>query len=233
MSIPFLSDDMPLPPPETAGEGSLVAIGGGLCAARLNEAYRTGIFPWYQEGQPVLWHCPETRMVLPTEALVVNRSLQKSMRRQHFQLTMDTAFESVIRACAAAPREGQDGTWITDDMIEAYVELHQQGDAHSVEAWRDGELVGGLYGVGVGAMFCGESMFAKESDASKVAFVAFVRQLQRWGVRLVDCQVYTEHLERFGAFEITRADFLQALRVLKDRQVTPQTWSFVDMPEPT
>lgn len=226
MSIPFLSDDMPLPPPETAGEGSLVAIGGGLSAPRLREAYYAGIFPWYQEEQPVLWHCPDARMVLPPASLVVNRSLAKSLRRGRFDLTMDTAFEQVIHACAQAPREGQDGTWITEDMIHAYVELHREGAAHSVEAWRDGVLVGGLYGVSVGAMFCGESMFARENDASKVAFVALVRQLAVWGVRLVDCQVYTDHLARFGGFEISREDFLRALAVLRDRSVTPDRWAF-------
>lgn len=222
----FLSEDMPFPPPESAGESGLVAVGGRLSAGRLREAYRAGIFPWYQEGQPVLWHCPEPRMVLPPASLVINRSLHKSIRRGRYTLTMDTAFEEVIRACAEAPREGQDGTWITEDMIGAYIDLHREGDAHSVEAWRDDVLVGGLYGVSVGGMFCGESMFARETDASKVAFVAFVRQLSRWGVRLVDCQVYTEHLARFGAFEITRADFLRALASLRDRAVDPGRWRF-------
>ena len=217
---------MPLPPPESAGESGLVAIGGGLSASRLREAYRAGIFPWYQEGQPVLWHCPEPRMVLPPESLVVNRSLHKSIRRGRYTLTMDTSFEEVIRACAEVPREGQDGTWITEEMIAAYLELHREGDAHSVEAWREGALVGGLYGVSVGGLFCGESMFAREADASKVAFVAFVRQLARWGVRLVDCQVYTEHLARFGAFEISRADFLRAVEVLRDGAVVPSPWRF-------
>lgn len=215
---------MPLPSALGAGRRGLVAVGGTLTAARLLEAYQGGIFPWYEEGQPVLWHSPDPRMVLRPRALCVNRSLRKVVRRGRFTVRMDTAFDAVIRACARVPREGQDGTWITPEMIDAYCELHTMGHAHSVEAWEGEELVGGLYGVSVGAIFCGESMFARESDASKVAFVYLVRQLEDWGFQLIDCQVYTEHLERFGAEEVRRTSFLDALTLFRDREVRIGAW---------
>ena len=215
---------MPLPSALAAGRRGLVAVGGTLTAARLLEAYQGGIFPWYEEGQPVLWHSPDPRMVLRPRALCVNRSLRKVLRRGRFTVRMDTAFEAVIRACARVPREGQDGTWITAEMIDAYCELHTMGHAHSVEAWEGEDLVGGLYGVSVGAIFCGESMFARESDASKVAFVYLVRQLEHWGFQLIDCQVYTEHLERFGAEEVRRTSFLDALTLFRDRKARIGAW---------
>ena len=215
---------MPLPSALAAGRRGLVAVGGTLTAARLLEAYQGGIFPWYEEGQPVLWHSPDPRMVLRPRALCVNRSLRKVLRRGRFTVRMDTAFEAVIRACARVPREGQDGTWITPEMIDAYSELHTMGHAHSVEAWEGEGLVGGLYGVSVGAIFCGESMFARESDASKVAFVYLVRQLEDWGFQLIDCQVYTEHLERFGAEEVRRTSFLDALTLFRDREARIGAW---------
>lgn len=203
---------MPLPPPESAGRRGLVAVGGTLTPERLLEAYRAGIFPWYQQGQPVLWHSPDPRMVLRPGDLLVNRSLRKTLRKIPFDIRMDTAFESVIHGCAKIPREGQDGTWITPEMVSAYLALHELGHAHCVEAWEGETLVGGLYGVAVGGVFCGESMFATENDASKVAFVYLVRQLEAWGFPLIDCQVHTEHLERFGADEIRRDEFLSLLR---------------------
>ena len=215
---------MPLPSALAAGRRGLVAVGGTLTAARLLEAYQGGIFPWYEEGQPVLWHSPDPRMVLRPRALCVNRSLRKVLRRGRFTVRMDTAFDAVIRACARVPREGQDGTWITPEMIDAYSELHTMGHAHSVEAWEGEDLVGGLYGVSVGAIFCGESMFARESDASKVAFVYLVRQLEDWGFQLIDCQVYTEHLERFGAEEVRRTSFLDALTLFRDREARIGAW---------
>jgi len=215
---------MPLPPPELAGRSGIVAAGGTLTPRRLLEAYRAGIFPWYQEDQPVLWHSPDPRMVLRPSELSVNRSLRKVLRRSPFELRMDTAFDLVIRACARVPRGGQDGTWITREMIDAYRELHRLGHVHSVEAWDGEDLVGGLYGVAIGGVFCGESMFARESDASKVAFVYLVRQLERWGFQLIDCQVYTEHLERFGAVEIRRADFLALLAQYRDMNARNSAW---------
>lgn len=215
-----------LPPPESADRYGVVAVGGDLDPERLLLAYRTGIFPWYSEGLPIHWHSPDPRFVLLCADLQVNRSLRKAIRRGHYQIRFDTNFEAVIRACAAVPRPGQDGTWITSDMIDAYLELHRRGHAHCVEAWRDGTLVGGAYGVSVGGTFCGESMFALAPDASKVAFVHMVRQLERWGVQLIDCQVPTEHLARFGAFNWRRASFLRALAQLATQPMPASPWVF-------
>jgi len=199
------------PDPELAQEDGLLAVGGDLSPRRLLTAYAMGIFPWYSEGLPILWHSPDPRFVLFADELRVGRSLRKRLRRQPYVLRMDTAFAEVIEACAAIPRPGQTGTWITDEMKAGYTRLHELGFAHSVEAWRDGELVGGLYGVALGRMYFGESMFARASDASKVAFVALVRQLAVWGFDAIDSQVYTDHLARFGAREIPRRDYLDLL----------------------
>ena len=192
----------PFPDPRRADPEGLLAYGGDLSAERLLAAYETGIFPWY-DRDPILWFSPDPRMVLVPSELHVGRSLAKSVRRGEFELRLDTAFARVIERCASVPRPGQDGTWINSDMIEAYVRLHEQGFAHSAEAWRDGELCGGLYGVSLGRAFFGESMFADESDASKVAFVRLVNQLAAWDFELVDCQVETEHLARFGATTVS------------------------------
>jgi leucyl/phenylalanyl-tRNA--protein transferase len=199
------------PPPELAEESGLLAVGGDLRPERLVLAYGMAIFPWYSEGQPILWHSPDPRMVLLGPELQVGRSLAKTMRRGTYTVRFDTAFRAVVEACAGVPRPGQDGTWITDAMVDAYVELHRRGVAHSAEAWKDGELQGGLYGVSLGGAFFGESMFARAPDASKVAFVTLVRQLAGWGIELVDCQVHTDHLERFGATEWPRTRFLKVL----------------------
>ncbi len=199
------------PPADLADESGLLAVGGDLSAERLKLAYSMGIFPWFDEGLPILWHSPDPRMVLwPTE-LRVGRTLRKAMRKEPYTLTMDTAFADVIKACAKIPRPRQSGTWITSDMIEAYRELHRQGFAHSVEAWQGETLVGGFYGVSLGTAFFGESMFATAKDASKIAFVSAVEQFAAWGIGMIDCQVHTEHLERFGAEEIPRAQFLAEL----------------------
>jgi leucyl/phenylalanyl-tRNA---protein transferase len=199
------------PSPDLAEEGGLLAVGGDLRPERLVLAYAQGIFPWYNEDTPILWHSPDPRMVLRAGEIQVGRSLSKTIRRGTYAVRLDTAFRAVVEACAAAPRPGQDGTWIVPEMIDAYAELHRRGVAHSAEAWQDGELVGGLYGVSLGAAFFGESMFARAPDASKVAFVTLVRQLARWGIELVDCQVRTPHLARFGASEWPRPRFLTAL----------------------
>jgi leucyl/phenylalanyl-tRNA--protein transferase len=212
------------PRPELAEPSGLLAVGGDLRPERLVAAYAAGIFPWYSEGSPILWHSPDPRMVLRAEDLLVGRTLEKNLRRRLYEVRLDTAFRAVIEACAAAPRPGQDGTWITADMIEAYVALHQRGVAHSAEAWQDGELVGGLYGVSLGGAFFGESMFARAPDASKVAFVTLVRQLMRWGIELVDCQVRTPHLERFGATSWPRARFLAALEEALGRATQIGPW---------
>ena len=207
-----LDTRLAFPDPELATEEGLLAVGGDLRPERLLLAYSMGIFPWYEEGLPIIWHSPDPRMVLEVDKLHVPRSLDKRMRRGGYQVRLDTAFEQVIAACGERRRPGQRGTWITGEMRAAYLELHRLGWAHSAEAWRDGRLVGGLYGVSLGAIFFGESMFADEPDASKVAFVTLVRQLAAWGTTVVDCQVHTEHLERFGAEEWPRRRYLEVLR---------------------
>jgi leucyl/phenylalanyl-tRNA--protein transferase len=190
----------------------LLAVGGDLSPARLHAAYRLGIFPWYSEGQPVLWWSPDPRMVLFPERLRVARSLHKVLKSARFQVTLDCAFAEVIRACAA-PREGRTGTWLTAAMIAAYERLFAQGIAHSVEVWSEGALVGGLYGVAMGRVFFGESMFHRANDASKVALVYLASQLRSWGYAVIDCQQSTPHMERLGAQEVAR----QVLRALLDR----------------
>jgi leucyl/phenylalanyl-tRNA--protein transferase len=211
MPIYRLGSELVFPPPDRAEPDGLLAVGGGLEPERLLLAYSMGIFPWYSEELPILWHSPDPRMVLIPAELRVSRSLRKTLRRRPFRLSVDTAFEKVIRSCAATERPGQPGTWITEEMIGAYGQLHRMGLAHSVEAWQEERLVGGLYGVSLGRCFFGESMFALRSDASKIAFVTLVRQLQRWGVELIDCQVHTEHLARFGATCWSRGRFLEQL----------------------
>ena len=216
MRLPWLDprdDGQPFPPPDRAltEPDGLLAVGGSLAPRRLLRAYRQGIFPWYSIGQPILWWSPNPRLVLLPESVSVSRSLRQTLKKDRFTLTADTAFETVIAACAA-PRAGQEaGTWITPEMSRAYHRLHRLGHAHSIETWHRGELVGGLYGVAVGQVFFGESMFSTMSDASKAALVMLAAQLRRWGFALIDCQVRTEHLARMGAVEIARATFLQLL----------------------
>lgn len=212
------------PHPSLAEDDGLLGVGGDLDPRRLLLAYANGIFPWYSEGQPILWFSPDPRFVLFPEELHVGRSLRKRVKRGDYEITLDTDFAGVIQQCKQADRPGQRGTWITRDMQEAYLQLHLQGHAHSAEAWRDGELVGGLYGVGLGDLFSGESMFALEPDASKVAFVWLTRQLQAWGFRLVDCQVRTDHLARFGARHIPRERYLELIEVLVNQRRTPRRW---------
>jgi leucyl/phenylalanyl-tRNA--protein transferase len=227
----YLLDERHLfPPPERAPPAGPIAVGGDLHPDRLILAYSMGIFPWYGPGEPIQWHSPDPRMVLLADELRVSRSLRRAVRKGGFRLTLDAAFARVVDACASTPRPGQAGTWITDEMKEAYLELHRRGLAHSAEAWRDGRLVGGLYGVSLGAAFFGESMYAEEAEASKVAFVAFTEQLRRWGIRLIDCQVYTEHLARLGAQEWPRRGFLAALREALEEPTRPGPWRF-DPPE--
>jgi len=211
------------PPPELAEDG-LLAIGGDLSVDRLILAYSQGIFPWYSEGQPILWHSPDPRMVLLAEDLHVPKSLAKLQRQQRFAIAFDTAFADVIEACAKARRPGQRGTWITRAMKRAYAALHVAGYAHSIEARLDGELVGGLYGVSLGAAFFGESMFARVPEASKLAFVTLVARLREWGITLIDCQVHTDHLARFGAVEWPRARYLAALREAVGRPTRLGPW---------
>jgi len=189
-------------------------VGGDLSPERLLLAYRSGIFPWYDEGLPILWHSPDPRCVIPVDKLHVGRSLRRTIAKGVYEVRYDTAFEQVIRACKSVPRAGQDGTWITDEMEGAYVQLHRLGFAHSVEAWEreSGELAGGLYGVSLGRMFFGESMFARRPDASKVALVTVASRLAGWGFRIMDAQVPTPHTLAMGAVEWPRAKFLEVLR---------------------
>ncbi len=213
------------PPVERAlrDPDGLLAIGGDLSVERLVEAYRHGIFPWYSEGQPILWWTPDPRMVLDVDAFHVSRSLAKRVRSGRFALSVDTDFEAVIRACSA-PRRGEASTWIIEDMIAAYLDLHRAGYAHSVEAWRDGELAGGLYCVALGRVVFGESMFTREPDASKVALVGLVSIARRLGVPLIDCQQQTAHLASLGARPMSRAAFAARLAELIHSSEPPQGW---------
>ena len=227
--IPWLGPGDPFPPVERALEepNGLLAAGADLSETRLLEAYASGIFPWYSSGQPVLWWSPDPRMVLVPAELRIPRSLKKRLVRRDYEVRADTVFEEVIRACAA-PRRGQDGTWITEDMVEAYLRLHEAGHAHSVETWIGGRLAGGLYGVELGRMFYGESMFARAPDASKIALTYLVRQLARRDCGMIDCQMKTALLARFGAREIPRSQFVRTLAELVNYPRTGGTWRLDD-----
>ena len=209
----YLSDAYWFPSVEEADEDGLLAVGGDLAPERLLLAYRSGIFPWYSEGQPLLWWSPNPRMVLFPEEFKLSKSLRKTIEKDKFRISFNQAFPEVISQCSKVPRRDQGGTWITDDMIAAYTHLHFAGHARSVEAWLDDQLVGGLYGIDLQdfKVFCGESMFSLVSDASKVAFYHLVEQLKKDGYQLIDCQMYTPHLESLGAREIDRAEFLKYL----------------------
>lgn len=216
-------DDLSFPPLEKAMRepNGLLAAGGDLSPERLLAAYRHGCFPWYQEGQPLLWWSPDPRTVLFPEELHVSRSLRKTLRQETFTVTFDRAFQAVIEGCAG-PRRYADGTWITTPMQNAYLALHRLGVAHSVEVWQDGRLVGGLYGLAMGQLFFGESMFSRATDASKVGFVALVERLRDWGFKLIDCQMPTQHLASFGARAIPREAFAEALSRYLDGPGTTQ-----------
>lgn len=213
MLIWLQRDSLQFPPLEHAlrEPNGLLAAGGDLSAERLIQAYRHGCFPWYQDGQPILWWSPDPRTVLFPHELHISRSLGKLLRQARYQVTFDRAFADVIRACAA-PREYADGTWITLHMQKAYLELHERGIAHSVEVWCDGKLVGGLYGLAIGQLFFGESMFSRADNASKVGFATLVEHLRAWDFALIDCQMPTQHLHNFGARAISRSDFADYLR---------------------
>lgn len=224
MPVYALSSELLFPDPRKARRDGLLAVGGDLSTERLLLAYSNGIFPWYSEGDPILWWSPPTRPVLHPAKVHVGRSLVKVMRRRPFEIRFDTACAEVIQRCRATPRPEQDGTWITPEIREAYLRLHELGLVHSAEAWQDDRLVGGLYGVALGAAFFGESMFAEAPDASKVAFVVFCRQLARWGFELIDSQVTNEHTARFGTEEISRAEFLSRVRTLTRRPTRRGRW---------
>jgi len=229
--IPFLGPFDPFPPVATAREdmGGLLAVGGDLSPDRLLHAYRQGIFPWGTvEGHP-LWYSPDPRMVLFPERFRLTRSLRKTLRSGRFAVRFDHDFAGVIGACAATPRPGQDGTWITPDMREAYIRLHELGWAHSVETYVEGDLVGGLYGLAIGRMFYGESMFARRSDASKVAFAHLIRYLAAHQFGMIDCQMRTEHLASLGGHEIARPEFLSRLQALTAATSPRTAWSMAGL----
>jgi leucyl/phenylalanyl-tRNA--protein transferase len=223
--IPWLGSGDPFPEVERAlaEPNGLLAAGADLSLPRLLEAYRSGIFPWFANDQPILWWSPDPRTVLFPAEMKVSRSLARTMRNTRFEVRADTAFDEVIEGCRQ-PRRGESGTWITEAMATAYGALHRAGFAHSVETWLDGSLVGGLYGVALGRAFFGESMFTRVSEASKVALVALARQLEHWGFGVIDCQMNTAHLASFGAREIPRAEFTRKLRELVHYDPVPLPW---------
>jgi leucyl/phenylalanyl-tRNA--protein transferase len=224
--IPWLGLSDPFPPVERAlvEPNGLLAAGADLSPPRLLDAYRHGIFPWFNDEDPVLWWSPDPRMVLLPGELHISRTLRRAIRSREFVVTLDRAFHDVMEGCAA-PRANQDGTWITGDMMRAYAHLAALGHGHSVEVWVGGELAGGLYGVAVGRIFYGESMFSRRSNASKVAFAYLARQLERWKFDLIDCQMSTEHLASLGAREIPRSDFLARLQRGTARPPVPSPWT--------
>ncbi len=231
MNLPWLSvlDNNYFPPVEQAFEDGLVAAGGDLSPARILNAYRHGLFPWFNEDDPILWWSPNPRMVLFTDSIKLSKSLKKTIRKSAFSITLDRAFEQVMIACSLPRTENSDdGTWIHPEMIDAYVELHKQGHAHSVECWQDDELIGGLYGVAIGKMFFGESMFSRARDSSKIALAALCQQLNRWEFELIDCQVYSEHLASLGAQEIERKDFVAYVHKLSQLNSPNKAWQLDD-----
>jgi leucyl/phenylalanyl-tRNA--protein transferase len=225
--IPWLRPAQPFPPLDTAlaYPNGLLAAGGDLSVPRLLDAYRRGIFPWFGEGEPILWWSPNPRMVLFVDEFRLTRSLRKAIRQERFEIRVDSAFRDVVRACAAAPRRGQYGTWITPAIVEAYAALFARGSAHSVEAWHAGRLVGGLYGVAIGRMFYGESMFAHEPDASKVALAHLVAILRAREFPLVDCQQETAHLASLGARTIARREFAERIAALVNSPAPAGAWT--------
>ncbi|PIX75635.1 MAG: leucyl/phenylalanyl-tRNA--protein transferase [Rhodocyclales bacterium CG_4_10_14_3_um_filter_68_10] len=230
MSIPWLGKNQAFPPPKRAlrDPNGLLAAGGDLSAARLLAAYAQGIFPWYAPGEPILWWSPDPRMVLFPAEFRISRSLRRTLARDRYRVLLDTAFAEVIAGCANAPRRGQNGTWISAEMQSAYLRLHRMGHAHSVETWIDGELAGGLYGVAIGRVFFGESMFSRAADASKIAAAHLARILERRGFAVIDCQMSTAHLASLGAREIARSQFVAGVRTWTREGEGPGTWPAVD-----
>ena len=210
-NIYLLTEELWFPPVSETHDLGIIAIGGDLSTERLLLAYNSGIFPWFEDGEPITWWSPEWRMVLFLDDLKISKSMRNILNRDVFKVTFNQDFKAVISNCQSVKREGQNGTWITDDMIAAYCKLHELGHAKSVEVWQNDELVGGLYGVDLGHVFCGESMFSKVSNASKVAFIHLVQKLKQEEYLLLDCQVYNEHLESLGCVEIEREDFMMIL----------------------
>lgn len=208
----ILTDLIAFPPVHESDSYGVLALGGDLSPARLLLAYHSGIFPWYEDGEPIIWWSPPKRMVLFPEQVKISKSTRKILESEAFTITFNTQFKAVIENCAQIKRDGQRGTWITTEMQNAYLKLHEMGIAKSVEVWKDEVLVGGLYGVDLGAVFCGESMFSKVPNASKVAFITLAKSLQQKNYKVLDCQVYNDHLASLGAIEIGRDEFLKILR---------------------
>ena len=229
MPVFLLNGSMDFPPPHLATRDGLLAIGGDLSQQRLLAAYQMGIFPWYSEGQPILWWSPDPRLVLRPAAIRVSRRLERTVAKGDFRVTMDRAFDRVIEHCADIPRPRQNGTWIVRGMIDAYQRLHRSGYAHSVEVWRDERLVGGLYGVSLGRCFFGESMFTLESNASKVALVRLARHLHASDFAMIDCQVATTHLERLGARQVPRTRFLRELEDALGKPTLRGPWALAGL----
>lgn len=217
----FLTENMRFPPVDSATEEGVVAVGGDLSTKRLIEAYSEGIFPWFDHGSLIMWWSPDPRMVLPPSEVKVSKSMRNIFNRQVFKVTYNKAFDQVIRHCASISRKGQDDTWITQDMIQAYNALYQKGIAKSVEVWYNSELVGGLYGIDLGHVFCGESMFSLMSNASKIALISLANTLDAKKYHLIDCQMYTDHLASMGAREIPRKDFIKILKSTKSDFESP------------
>ncbi|UFH36608.1 leucyl/phenylalanyl-tRNA--protein transferase [Flavobacterium acetivorans] len=211
----YLPKELFFPSVSLAHSSGIIALGGDLSPERLQLAYKSGIFPWFEDGEPITWWSPNPRMVLFLDELIVSKSMRNILNRNVLKVTFNQNFRDVISNCQEVKREGQNGTWITNDMIEAYCKLHELGIAKSVEVWQDEELVGGLYGVDLGHVFCGESMFSLVSNASKVAFIALVEKLRTENYKLLDCQVYNSHLESLGCREIDREEFIEILKVEK------------------
>ena len=209
--LTFLTNELYFPSVEAANAEGLLAVGGDLSPERLMLAYKSGIFPWYNEDSLILWWSPDPRMVLYPERIKVSKSMRKILKNHQFSLTKNCCFEAVIDQCALAKREGQEGTWITDEMKDAYLKLHEMGYAKSYEVWQDGKMVGGLYGIDLGHIFCGESMFSTVSNASKFAFIQLAEELHQKKYSLIDCQLYTKHLASLGAEEIPRTEFIKIL----------------------
>ena len=224
MPVYQLPEELVFPSPHLASPEGLLAIGGDLSLNRLLLAYSNGIFPWYSEGEPILWWSPDPRLVLYPDELNVSRSLKKVIKQNVFRVTHDCAFEEVITECARVRLENREGTWIVDDMVEAYCRLHESGFAHSVEAWQDDRLAGGLYGVSLGKCFFGESMFTRITNASKVALVALVDYLRPFDFAFIDCQITTAHLTRFGAREISRSRYLNELTIALNHPTLQGKW---------
>ena len=226
MIDPLPASILSFPPLESAlaEPNGLLAVGGDLTPERLQLAYRSGIFPWYEDDQPILWWSPDPRSVLFPHKLKISRSLRKTLRRNQFSITFDAAFSEVLHLCAQK-RPYSKGTWITQEMEDAYNTLHGRGIAHSVESWFEGQLVGGLYGLAMGSLFFGESMFSLKTDASKVALVYLVGQLQNWGFQLIDCQIQSEHLDSLGAEELPRTEFLSYVDAWIDKPTKNRDWT--------